>query len=77
MSASEQQLTQEPVLSLRYCFNADNTSLNYFVTPQVEPYAGLFDCIQKMYREEGPESLFRGMLYTFLGFAFVVFSSEA
>lgn len=76
-SATEQQLTQEPVLSLRHCHQADDNALNYFGTSQVEPYVGLVDCIQKMYREEGPESLFRGMLYTILGFALVVFSSEA
>jgi len=76
LDAAEQQLTQEPVLSLRHCFQADDTSSNYFGTSQVEPYTGLSDCIQKMYREEGLESLLRGMLYTFLGFGVVVFSSE-
>lgn len=76
ISASEEQLSQEPVLSLRHCFHTEDTTSNYFGTAQVEPYEGVFDCMQKMYREEGSESLFRGMLYTVLGFALVVFSSE-
>jgi len=72
LSASENEQSEEPIVSLRPCRGNNDPAWTFFGASHVEPYTSIVDMVRKMQNEEGNRSLTRGFLYTVLGHLYVV-----